>query len=374
MRRAFAYFAAQARAGRLDPRRCARRRYGLYLLTRSGQVKTKEARALRDALVARPADRLAGRPGRTLPRGDVPAAQPRRRRAEAPRRRRARPPGRRSDYREPLRRADRAWLRPLPAREALPRPGARARARRRWPRSPTSSRSSTRSRPARSCSASTRTRRSCRPPTARVTHGRGRRKRRRGRAARGDGRRPSSVPPVPDGAAKIRVTGPGGTPLFTQLVQAGFDRERAGRQGRERHRGVARDPRREREARHDVLPSRRSSTSCCSCAAPTSAEREVALIDLLPGGFEVDLVVRRARRRGARSAAATRSGRPSYVDVREDRVVLYGWVGAAGAAVRLPHQADEPRARSACRRSWSRASTTARHGAAGSAARSSVGD
>jgi uncharacterized protein YfaS (alpha-2-macroglobulin family) len=60
--------------------------------------------------------------------------------------------------------------------------------------------------------------------------------------------------------------------------------------------------------------------------ATDDAEREVALIDLLPGGFEVDL--------SSDALAARRSlgsgdeeWDPEYVDVREDRVVLYGWLG-----------------------------------------------
>ena len=50
----------------------------------------------------------------------------------------------------------------------------------------------------------------------------------------------------------------------------------------------------------------------------------MALVDLLPGGFEVDLSSDAiAERRSLQSGNEEWS--PAYVDVREDRVVLYGW-------------------------------------------------
>jgi hypothetical protein len=128
---------------------------------------------------------------------------------------------------------------------------------------------------------------------------------------------------VPDGAAKLRVAGPGGAPLFTQLVQAGFDREPPADK-------VAHGLEVSREIRD---ASGKAVTSCPVTArldvvlfvrSTDGVSREVALIDLLPGGFEVDLAsdalaARRSLGRGQEEWA------PTYVDVREDRVVLYGW-------------------------------------------------
>jgi alpha-2-macroglobulin len=137
--------------------------------------------------------------------------------------------------------------------------------------------------------------------------------------------------PVPDGTAKVRVAGASGTPLFTQLVQAGFDRDAPADK-------VAKGLEVSREIRD---ASGKPVTSCSVTAkldvvlfvrATDDVEREVALIDLLPGGFEVDL--------SSDALAARRSlgsgneeWDPEYVDVREDRVVLYGWV--AGTAQRF---------------------------------------
>jgi uncharacterized protein YfaS (alpha-2-macroglobulin family) len=132
--------------------------------------------------------------------------------------------------------------------------------------------------------------------------------------------------PVPDGAAKVRVAGAGGTPLFTQLVQAGFDRDAPADK-------VAKGLEVSREIRD---ASGKAVTSCSVTAkldvvlfvrATDDAEREVALIDLLPGGFEVDLASDAlAARRSLGSG--DEEWDPEYVDVREDRVVLYGWVGS----------------------------------------------
>jgi uncharacterized protein YfaS (alpha-2-macroglobulin family) len=59
MRRALAYLTSELEPSGSIPELRAKA-YGLYLLTRTGQVKTKEAKALRDALVAEPAESWQG--------------------------------------------------------------------------------------------------------------------------------------------------------------------------------------------------------------------------------------------------------------------------------------------------------------------------
>ena len=49
------------------------------------------------------------------------------------------------------------------------------------------------------------------------------------------------------------------------------------------------------------------------------AIHDVAFVDLLPAGLEPDIA-------SVRSAAAESAWRPDYVDIREDRIVLYGTV------------------------------------------------
>jgi len=113
-------------------------------------------------------------------------------------------------------------------------------------------------------------------------------------------------------------------PLFHQLVQSGFDREPP----REK---VANGLEVEREIRGpDGAPAAQVGIASkldvsLLVRSADGAPREVAVVDLLPGGFEVDLSSDAlAARRSLESGAD--AWQPSYVDVREDRVVFYGWV------------------------------------------------
>ena len=127
---------------------------------------------------------------------------------------------------------------------------------------------------------------------------------------------------VPADATKVKVGGAGDTPTYHQLVQSGFDREPPA--GKEAH-GI--EVSREIRATDGSVPTQTSITSRLEVVlfvrSTDDETRAVALVDLLPGGFEVDL---------ASDALAARrslvSGKdewtPDYVDVREDRVVFYG--------------------------------------------------
>jgi alpha-2-macroglobulin len=131
---------------------------------------------------------------------------------------------------------------------------------------------------------------------------------------------------VPDDAARIRFAGPSGTPLFHQLTQSGFDREPPSDE-------VAKGLEVTREIRGG---DGKAVTTCAITSkldvvlfvrSTDGVGREVALVDLLPGGFEVDLSSDAiAQRRSLQSGAEEWS--PAYVDVREDRVVFYGWADA----------------------------------------------
>jgi alpha-2-macroglobulin len=129
---------------------------------------------------------------------------------------------------------------------------------------------------------------------------------------------------VPEDAGLVRFTGPAGRPLFHQLVQAGFDREPPAEKAAQ---GL--EVSRELRAADGAVASKTSITGKLDVVllvrATDARPRDVAVIDLLPGGFEVDLTSDGlATRRSLVGGPNTWT--PAYVDVREDRVVLYGWV------------------------------------------------
>ncbi|MDX2170018.1 MAG: alpha-2-macroglobulin family protein, partial [Deltaproteobacteria bacterium] len=131
---------------------------------------------------------------------------------------------------------------------------------------------------------------------------------------------------VPEGAKSIRFEASGGTPLFHQLVQAGFDRTPQTvkvANGLE----VARELRLAggkaavaKAGIHDKLDV------VVSVRATDGVEREVAVVDLLPGGFEVDLSSDALLQRRS-LVGGDDVWEPQYVDAREDRVAFYGTVG-----------------------------------------------
>lgn len=130
--------------------------------------------------------------------------------------------------------------------------------------------------------------------------------------------------PVSADAARVRFTGPDSEPFFFQLLQSGFDRELP-------HERAAHGLEVEREIRGpDGAPAAQVGiTSKLDVSvlvrSVDGVSREVAVVDLLPGGFEVDLSSDAlAERRSL--VAGDDVWRPTYVDVREDRVVFYGWV------------------------------------------------
>lgn len=130
---------------------------------------------------------------------------------------------------------------------------------------------------------------------------------------------------VPDGTAAIRFGGSGETSRYHQLVQSGFDV----------------DPPADKAA-HGVEVSREIRAADGTVASRTSVAakldvvvfvrstddetRDIALVDLLPGGFEVDLASDALTARRS-LAGGSDEWTPDAVDVREDRVVFYGAAG-----------------------------------------------
>jgi uncharacterized protein YfaS (alpha-2-macroglobulin family) len=125
---------------------------------------------------------------------------------------------------------------------------------------------------------------------------------------------------------RLRFSAASGAPLFQQLVQSGFDREPPKTK-------VANGLEVSREIRAAGGDAAVTTTSVRGkldvvlyVRATDATTRQVAVVDLLPGGFEVDLTSDSLAQRKS-LVAADDAWEPDYVDVREDRVVLYGDVG-----------------------------------------------
>lgn len=130
---------------------------------------------------------------------------------------------------------------------------------------------------------------------------------------------------VPEGAMTVGFAHTADTPLYHQLVQAGFDREPPADKAAH---GV--EVWRELRAPGGAAVTQTSIASKLDVVvyvrSTDDQTRSVALTDLLPGGFEVDLASDALATRASLGGGAD-TWSPAYVDVREDRVVFYGDVG-----------------------------------------------
>jgi uncharacterized protein YfaS (alpha-2-macroglobulin family) len=130
--------------------------------------------------------------------------------------------------------------------------------------------------------------------------------------------------PLSTSAQAARATAPRGTPLYAQLVEAGYDRSPpadAVAKGVE----VLRELRRASGEPAAQAALNEKLDVVLRVRAIDGGSHELAIVDLLPGGFEVDIGAGElAERRSIEGGIA--AWNPDYVDVREDRVVFYGWV------------------------------------------------
>jgi uncharacterized protein YfaS (alpha-2-macroglobulin family) len=130
---------------------------------------------------------------------------------------------------------------------------------------------------------------------------------------------------VPADAKRVRARGPSGQPLYAQLSEKGYDRTPPTdvlAQGIEVLREL-------RDASGKVVTSVALGERIdvvLQLRTTDQREQQVALIDLLPGGFEVDLAGQPLAERQT-AEPSEYDWTPDYVDVREDRLVLYGWIG-----------------------------------------------
>lgn len=124
-------------------------------------------------------------------------------------------------------------------------------------------------------------------------------------------------------ADAVRIASPSDYPVFYQATQAGFDLappEKEIKQKLEVQREY-------RNAKGDVVTQARLGEELTVHvklrAIEGGAFQNVAIVDLLPGGFEV---VMDSLPRGGMADAGYR---PDYVDIREDRVVIFGTVSSS---------------------------------------------
>lgn len=128
---------------------------------------------------------------------------------------------------------------------------------------------------------------------------------------------------VPSTAARVRYSGEGRERLFYQLVEAGYD---AAMPTEVWHRGI--EAFRELRGADGAAIERAGVTDRVEAHVVVrsldESSHQIAVVDLLPGGFEIDMapggiVDRQSLSRGADTWV------PEYIEVREDRVVFYGW-------------------------------------------------
>ncbi len=131
-------------------------------------------------------------------------------------------------------------------------------------------------------------------------------------------------------AVKLRFASDSDHTMFYQVTQAGFDRKPPTAEIKDK----LEVQREYRNDRGDVVTSTKLGSELTVHLKVRAIERDgmknIAVVDLLPGGFEVVLEP------GARNNAAARTGaensglgvwRPEYADMREDRVLVFGTAG-----------------------------------------------
>jgi uncharacterized protein YfaS (alpha-2-macroglobulin family) len=126
--------------------------------------------------------------------------------------------------------------------------------------------------------------------------------------------------PFSDQASAIRIRNTEGRPLFYQVVEAGFDREMPSVAAGERLEVTKELTNREGSPLTRISLGDEVYVHLRMRTTDRATLSDVAIVDLLPAGLEVDTASARARDAGG-------GWRPDSVDIREDRVVFFGPVG-----------------------------------------------
>jgi hypothetical protein len=130
-------------------------------------------------------------------------------------------------------------------------------------------------------------------------------------------------------AEKLRVSSPSDYPVFYQVTQAGFDTALPAKEIKQK----LEVQREYRNAKGEVIKQLALGGEATVHIKLRSVDgatlHNVAIVDLLPGGFEVVLDSIPRARPGGLDTVPDSMWRADYVDAREDRVLMFGTVGSS---------------------------------------------
>jgi uncharacterized protein YfaS (alpha-2-macroglobulin family) len=130
---------------------------------------------------------------------------------------------------------------------------------------------------------------------------------------------------VPADATSVHIEGDTDFALFYQLTEEGFDLAPPAEEIKHRIE-VFREFDNEKGEAETASPIESKVDVKLTLRALDTSVSNVAIVDLIPGGFEVDISPEGLGNRASRPADNT-TWQPDFVDVREDRVVFYGTIG-----------------------------------------------
>jgi len=130
---------------------------------------------------------------------------------------------------------------------------------------------------------------------------------------------------VPADAKGVHIEGDTDFALFYQLTEAGFDLAPPTTEIKKRIEVFREFDNEKGEAVTSAAIESKVDVKM-SVRAIDSPVSNVAIVDMIPAGFEIDISPEGLGKRGSGPTAAT-TWQPDFIDVREDRVVFYGTVG-----------------------------------------------
>jgi alpha-2-macroglobulin len=131
--------------------------------------------------------------------------------------------------------------------------------------------------------------------------------------------------PVSPGAKSVHLEGDTPFALFYQLAQGGYDLSAPNHEIRNRL-GVFREYRNEKGDVVTTIPLDSKVNVYVSVRAIDKPVAHAAIVDLIPGGFEMDISPEGIGQRNS-LVSGLAGWTPDYIDVREDRLLFFGAIG-----------------------------------------------